>query len=318
MTRLTVAVLLLPLAAFAGVEDELAAAAKSPYDIARFVDSHVTFDWAPLWKALGIHEDKHFMLPCGAMDGKRDCRAELITVLDPFQVIVLLDREGHYPHVYLRFRRETGPDKPGPWKFAGYYRATSRYAEPHHKTIRIGTRPFLIVGEEVYAGFDWLIRVETWLDLTLPAFDPVFRFTTQRTHNGMPDPVVRFETLGVVTEIESTPVERIHIAYSTQFTGPKIAAMRWDSAVYTRRGNEFVFDEALSRTPEHDINAWYGFDLGPSNDEALTYLFADLKKIATGEEGEDRDWLLRLLNRSSDTPEKRALNELLAAPAKPK
>jgi hypothetical protein len=311
-------VLFFPLASLAGVEDELATAAKSPYDIARFVDSHAAFDWAPLWSALGMNVDKRFMVPCGAMDGKRDCRAELITVLDPFQVIVLLDREGLHPHLYLRFTREGGPDKPGPWKFAGYFRAVAKYAEAHHRTIRIGTKPYLIVGDEVYEGFDWLIRKESWFDLTLPAFEPVFRFTTERAHNGMPDPMVRFETLGVVTEIESTPVERIHIAYSTTFTAPKIAAGRWDSTVYTRRGNEFVFDPVLSRTRKRDLDAWYGFEVGPSNDDVLRYLLPDLTRIAAGPDGEDRDSLVRLLNRCSDTPEKRALNELLAASVKPK
>jgi hypothetical protein len=318
MARLTLAVLLLPLAAFGGVEEDLAAAAKSPYDIARFVDSHEDFDWAPLWTALGMNVDKLFMLPCGGPDGKRDCRAELITVLDPFQVIVLLDHDLSYPHVYLRFTREGGPDKPGPWNFAGYYGATARYAEPYHKTTRIGTRPFLIVGEEAYAGFDWLIRVETWLDLSLPAFDPAFCFTTERSHNGVPDPMLVFQTSGVVTKIELTPVERIQIAYSTRVTVPKIAALRPDSAVYTRRGNKFVFDPALSRTQERDINAWYGFDYGPTNDQVLVYLLPDLKRIAAGGDGEDRDSLVRLLNRCSDTPEKHALNELLGAQPKPK
>jgi hypothetical protein len=318
MTRLTVAALLLPLAAFGGVDEELAAAAKSPYDIARFVDSHVTFDWAPLWKALAMNVDKLFMRPCRATDGERDCRAELVTVLDPFQVIVLLDRAGLYPHVYLRFTRESGADKPGPWKFAGYFRAVARYAEAHHRTIRIGTKPYLIVGDEVYGGFDWLIRKENWFDLTLPGFEPVFRFTTERAHNGMPDPMLVFQASGMVTKIESTPVERIHIGYVTQFTGPKLAAMRSDGATYTRRGNEFVFDPALSKTSEHDIDAWYGFDFGPTNDQVLTYLLPDLKKIAADGEGEDRDSLVRLLNRCSDTPEKGALNELLAAQPKPK
>ena len=54
----------LPGHAIADVETDLAQAAKSPYDIARFVDTHKTFDWAPLWKALGIDPNPVQLMPC--------------------------------------------------------------------------------------------------------------------------------------------------------------------------------------------------------------------------------------------------------------
>jgi hypothetical protein len=108
----------------AGIDEDLAAAAKTPYDIGHFVDTHADFEWAPLWKALGIKElsdkgDGVFLPPC---DDRFKCSEELITVLDPFQVIVLLRSEEYYRgDVYLRFIRPGGPERPGPWNLTGYY-----------------------------------------------------------------------------------------------------------------------------------------------------------------------------------------------------
>jgi len=65
----------LPGHAIADVETDLARAAKSPYDIARFVDTHKTFDWAPLWKALGIDPNPVQLMPCegGGKTVRRSC-----------------------------------------------------------------------------------------------------------------------------------------------------------------------------------------------------------------------------------------------------
>jgi hypothetical protein len=113
--RLAIAGLSLPVAARAGVDEDLAQAAKSPYEIARFIDTHVTFGWEPLWKALGIRKADVFMQPCGEMSGpRRDCYEELITVVDPFQVILILRHDFVMPEVYLRFLRPGGPDSSGP------------------------------------------------------------------------------------------------------------------------------------------------------------------------------------------------------------
>jgi hypothetical protein len=149
LLRLVVAGLALPLAASAGVDEELAQAAKSPYDIARFVDMHVTFRWEPLWTALGLQNDGEvFMRPC-----ERDCSEELITVLDPFEVILVLRHDSVGPEVYLRFLRQSGPDNSGPWIFGGYYSPLVKYFEPTHRTLRFGNKPFLVITEQ-----DWLKR----------------------------------------------------------------------------------------------------------------------------------------------------------------
>src|ERR1035437_2931241 len=92
LVRLAIVGLCLPVAATAGVDEDLAQAANSPYEIARFVDTHMTFRWEPLWKVLGIPKNAVFMEQCDVMGGRSgpECSEELITVLDPFQVILIL------------------------------------------------------------------------------------------------------------------------------------------------------------------------------------------------------------------------------------
>ncbi len=72
---------------------ELAHAARDPYDLARFIDSHLGFDWAAMWKALDHHP--LFIQPCGKLSGgKKRCSTELITVLSPDQMVLVIQGDG--------------------------------------------------------------------------------------------------------------------------------------------------------------------------------------------------------------------------------
>ena len=169
--------------AFAGVDEDLARAAKSPYEIARFVDTHVTFRWEPLWKTLSIPKDALFMQPCDFRNGNSspECSEELVTILDPFQVILILRHGLAEPEVYLRFLRQSGLDSPGPWRFGGYYAPFVKYFDPRHRTLELGKKPFFIVTRQGAAGTSLSSEVEDWMDLTFSNFGPVFSLTTRET-----------------------------------------------------------------------------------------------------------------------------------------
>jgi hypothetical protein len=86
-------------------QGELARAAKNPYDLARFIDSHLGFDWGVLWKALGT--EGAVIQPCGRLsDGRRGCSTELITVLSPDQAILLAIGDATPADIYIRFLHE--------------------------------------------------------------------------------------------------------------------------------------------------------------------------------------------------------------------
>ena len=71
-----------------GQNQQLSRAAKNPYDLARFIDSHLSFDCNVIWKALGA-EPLSFQ-PCGNPSERKHCSTELITVLDPDQIILAI------------------------------------------------------------------------------------------------------------------------------------------------------------------------------------------------------------------------------------
>ncbi|HLW77699.1 MAG TPA: hypothetical protein VKS01_11955 [Bryobacteraceae bacterium] len=243
------------------------------------------------------------------------CHLELITVVDPFQVIVQIDRRGQFHQFYyLRYMR-VGTS--GLWKFNGLFSAISKYAEPYHRTDRIGKRTVLIVGHEVYQGFDWTIRKESWFDLTLSKFEPVFEFSPMKAHNGTPDPMIVFQSFGEVVEANES---EFRVAYSMRFElgqeRPLLAVpMLAASAVYKRRDDRYEFDPAASsKMPAKDFDELYGFDLGPSTDFCVHLLLPDLKKVAQGSDGKRREWLGQFLREAGDTAEKRELMGMLAAP----
>jgi len=100
-----------------GTHPDIVRAAKSPYDLARYIDSHTGFAWEPLWKALRI-DSVIYIQPCGAMGG-RGCSTEILTVQDPDQTILVIQGGFSEEDVYLRYK----PAVPGTWRFAGEYSA---------------------------------------------------------------------------------------------------------------------------------------------------------------------------------------------------
>ena len=152
-------------------DEQLSRAARNPYDLARFIDSHLGFDWDVLWKALST---KPLMIqPCGKLSGgERQCSTELITVLDPDQVILIVQGDFTPADLYLRFLQE----KAGSWRFAGAVWEAIHNHPRRHEVDRSTGKPFLRVSSQGVRGSDVDSEIEDWFDLTQPGFDPVFSF----------------------------------------------------------------------------------------------------------------------------------------------
>jgi hypothetical protein len=57
-----------------------------------------------------------------------------------------------------------------------------------------------------------------------------------------------------------------------------------------------------------------GVDAFLSNERLVYYAFPQLKKVASGTDEEAKEWLRLILSQAGDTPEKRALTDLLGKP----
>lgn len=299
----------------ADVASDLARSALSPYEIARFVETHQAFDWTPLWKALKLTDDTGLPACEERRDDGSDCSSELIGVLDPEQTIVLLRHKLSGFEVYLRFTPEKLSNGSSGWRFTGHYQPNVKYFPPRHQIIQFGKRPYLTVTEQGAAGSGLSTEVESWVDLTQPSLQPVFWYTTDGSMNPFPSGISR-QVHGTIVALESEPAESIKVAYSIDFSfedanGATLPlGQRRDQAVYTRRpaDGEFALDDKLSGVSLKQINNLYeDLDSELTNEDFLRYDFASLKEIASGSETRQKGWLRQFLGRCQETNEKQQL-----------
>jgi hypothetical protein len=296
-------------------EPELVRAAKSPYDFSRYVDTHPKIDWNAMWHALGVQDTK--LLGCGSLISRDDpCSTETVTINNPDQVIVILQPEGG-GDLYARFQK----DPNGDWRLTGRFEAYVKNHRDRHEIFRFGNKPFLKISHQGISGSGADSEVESWFDLTLPSFDPIFGITLeghlQRYGIGpssslstlvSTDIVEGKEEIQVVALVRYSVMEEQDLGFAT-YTG-----------VYERAPGqrEFSFKSgkgqgaAMSQTDFDQVANIT--DDGPSPEKLLVYALDGLKKVASGKDADAKDWLQYVLSRCKDTQEKRTLLDLLAKP----
>src|ERR1051325_3453263 len=136
MKRAVLIACMLGTRAFADDATDLARAARSPADLATFIQTHLAFDWEPLWKELHA-ERRAYLGPCERIPD-HGCSTERIDVAEPRQTILVIF-DGRDAAVYLQYR---GSAEAG-WKFTGLYSPELLNAAPEHYLTAIGTKPYL-------------------------------------------------------------------------------------------------------------------------------------------------------------------------------
>ncbi len=292
-------------------QQALARAANSPYDIERFVATHNQYDWAPLWQALDIHD---VSLPACSQGSESlaACSADVISVFDPSQVLVILRHAAYAVEVYLRFMPSISADRSVKWRFAGHYQPRASYFRPRYRLVVFDHKPFLILVGHVAGARDASGQVEQWLDLTAPELAPAFHYTSKASQENKSG--IRREVTAVIASAQPAPVETIRVAREVTFfaedsEGEIALGSQRAASIYTRRrGRQFIFDETQSSLPESDVAELYeGFDETLSNEDFLRLDLAALTAIAHGPEAREKRWLRLFLQRCADTEEKRAL-----------
>ncbi|HTD43521.1 MAG TPA: hypothetical protein VK687_05045 [Bryobacteraceae bacterium] len=293
----------------------LARAARSPYDIERFVATHNEYDWAPLWQALDIHDVSLPICTLGA-ESLAACSADVVSVFDPSQVIVVLRHAANSAEVYLRFIPVVGPDRSVRWRFAGHYQPKAAFFRPRYRVIVFNRKPFLIISGHGANAPDASSEFEEWLDLTARDLEPALRFTSkgsQETEFG-----IRREVVATILSTQAARIETIRISREATFfaedsEGELALGSQTAISVYTRMGaGPFIFDETQSSSPEAEVSELYeAFDRALSNEDFLSQDLAALTAIAGNPESREKRWLRRLLARCEDTEDKRALVKLI-------
>ena len=299
-------------------QTQIALAAKSPFTLARYIESHKNLDWDALWKALGVRDPKVSDPPCGSAT-HNPCTTSILTVLNPDQAILIVQSDGRKTNdIYLRYR----PAAKGGWRFAGERSAFINEAPRRYEVFRVGIKPFLKISSdfsEVDGGF--IQEVEEWLDLTQPGFASVFSFTVGGSENRFSFGVSR--SINAQTIVSQTPaLETIELILKVHFDGPGLDVPATYLGVYERSVSQKKFQltrayqgpDRRAEIPTKDFEALGDPFEGPSNEQLLVYALPGLQKIATGSDAKARAWLSSILEKAKETPEKRALAELLAKP----
>lgn len=296
---------------------DIAAIAASPNELVRYVETHRNFDWAPIWKALGVNRD-HFPSPLceGEPTGVNSCSAELIAVDSPRQIVVLLEHRIWSDQVYLRYKA-LGT---GGWQFTGAYSPPVKYFRPTHRIFRFGLKPFLVVTSQGNSGSGLSSTIENWIDLSTDTFAPVLGFVSDGHHSPLPTGIHR-QVHGFVISSSAQPVERITVGMSIEFAAVKSIGAdlplgtRRDELTYVRNGTpDFRLDPEQSSVSADELRVYY-YDLeeGFTDESFLKFNFKGLLSVARSGNAEGRKWLSRFLRRCADTPEKRQLTTALAS-----
>lgn len=282
----------------------IARAVKSPYDLARYIETHVGLDWESLWKQLGA-PNLTGAAPC------RACSTEVVSLVNPAQAILIVQGEPHLFEIYIRYLQ----DAKGGWSFAGDYPAPIRNMEPMHQIMRLDGKPFLRVAVQAPNFGPVPNEQEAWFDLTRRDFDPVFSFPTDADQDVSPDWITRH----VSGRARPNGAESIDLILSVDFDffGTQLGAEDFIGR-FERHGaeKEFAFKNAHVVAGESAISEEAFFELGnilvqPSVERMLVYAFAGLKELAAGKRTEAKEQLRVMLGKCGDTPEKRALLALL-------
>jgi hypothetical protein len=288
-------------------EPDIVRAAKSPYDLARYINSHDEIDWVPLWKALGV--DEGLGLPCST-----NCTAELIVVDNPEQAILIVNAFLPFD-VYLRFEK----GKTGEWRVTGKYTANVWDGNPHrHEIVRAGSTQFLLVSTHGGHGSGLDEEMEDWLDLSRSSFEPVFSYAVRGHEDAMGAGISR-EIEADASANSSTEIEldlTVYLSFSTGGLG--LGRFEFVGTYSRAPGGTFALQTVRSGDPpsaitKPDFEAFVRMG-SASQEQEIKYALPRLKEIADGKNDEAKRWLRYVLDRAGDSPEKRTLLELLAKP----
>lgn len=308
MYRLSATIILASVAFAQNAPDaEIVSAAKSPFDLARYINSHDDIAWEPLWKSLGV--DVNLGLACPI-----NCEAELITVDNPEQVILIVNASLPYD-VYLRYQKGAG----GEWRVTGKYYANVWDGTPHrHEIVRAGRTQFLLISTNGGHGSGLGEEMENWLDLSRSGFDPVFSYAVRGHSDAMGAGISR-EIEGSAHATSPTEIE-LRLTMYLSYSSGGVGLGRFEFfGNYTRAmGGTFALQSVRSGYPpspitKEDFQSFVRAS-GESEEQDIKYALPRLKEIAAGKNDDATQWLKRILDRTADSPEKRALLELLAKP----
>ena len=281
---------------------ELARAAKNPFELAKFIDTHP----APGWQ-FDVKPATHrfAVAPDYRQRGFEACKTKLLPVKTPEQSIVVI--ECAFIKDFVRYTHQ--PD--GSWQAEGTAGIGPRAPTQYQLDQTSGT-PFLRLTSEWDHGSDVYEVGEEWYDLTRPGLNRSFALITEGWEDRRLTGIGRkFSTS--VAERNNQVRATLHIQF---FTNHEVAIDSLSPAfLYTRAQPSEPFRcrsldpivtckdlDKLTATSENET---------PTEEYLIHFALPGLKKITAGPDGETKRWLREYIAARKDTPEVRQIRALL-------
>jgi hypothetical protein len=282
----------------------------NPYDLARYLTSHKGTEWEAVWNAWGIPKgDTPFC------DAEGACTVDLITITKPSQVILVIQSQPS--DSYFRFR-PTGPK----WRYAGSTSGLDKNYGRRYEIARMGGKPFLKTSSQGANGSDWDSELESWFDLSLEKFEPVFWFTPRgsefRTGFGVCRDVRAFASEGMEgtieldIEIRFSLLGKIDLGFARYKA--RYARTAHDTRFTLREGVPLGGSARSLSNADFEKLVNIDVDDGPSDEQLVQFAMPRLKEIASGRDQASRKSLKEGIEHWEDSPAKRELLALIDRP----
>lgn len=285
---------------------DITVAAKSPYDLATFVQTHQDFDWEPLWNFSAVSERGPFLPRCNQnFSGVAPCSSEIIAIT-PGDVILLLEHLESFFQVYLRYHRTDA----GGWRITASYTPLVKYFRPEHSLRTLGAKQFLVVTSQGISGTGLSSELEDWFDLTKEAFMPVLTFIRNGHYYPFPSGIAR-EVRGTLVSASARPVEQITVSFDAAFENTEKDGTR--TPLFSRTDRVVFTRSATGEFTTHEIEPFYDIldDPDPGPAAFLRFAWKPLASIAANPRDKLFPWLAAYLKTCPNTPESRKLKALL-------
>jgi len=301
-----VAITVLSVTANAQENTPIAQAAKNPYALGRYIDSHTHVDWSALWAALRIADPPR----TPECDATIPCEVEVITVPNPSQVILLIHS---FPDdIYLRFLESASG-----WAYGGHHSVLLKNVARRHETSKVNGKPMLRVSGQGASGSGVGSEVEHWLDLSRPDLKSVFGVTVAGHESRMGVGIGRHIQASALPEYTENVIHvSLYVRFTLQVEDQEIDVGSADiTATYARTSKgAFQWVSAKPSISKNDFEKLANIDLNneATNEQLLVYAMPRLKEIANGSDRKAQARLRVVLNYCKNTPEVLELKALLS------
>lgn len=294
---------------------ELVRAVQSPYELARYVNTHSVISFEDAWKSFPTP----ITHPNDCDDFDPSCEAEVIEVQNPPQAIVVIRRDTRPWTDFVRYVRVSGEGDQATWRCGGSVFSLRRNYDPNPRIVYFHEMPFLAFTSQGYSGSGISTALESWIDLSGDDYRPTMGLTTEGSYVSGRDGTNRqFESR--VVDFRRTPTP--HFVTQRKVTLEAEAgriAIREGTAVYSWSAAEgrYVFDPNGSTATQAEAETLYELSNDfPLLEEILPLVMPELSEIATGPESPKKKWLREVLDVLDGSPETAALRALLALATK--